>query len=384
MEQQRFEQHNHMIYSAKIAGYRGFNQFNLNGLGRINLFVGRNNSGKSSVLEALYLLAMAGDPAALWTTIVRRGEQLAFENVPGKPIQPELEVSHLFNGHEVKVGVAFSVMTANAVPDLVSCTVVQANPQENPALFANLQTEGEFASNNSLALKIEGTRVKSGPLIPLTRREGFRQDTFQLVMNVANRQPSSTPIQTQYVSTASLTVQELINTFSQIVLTPDEDRVITALRALDPDIERIAATSAGVFHQLSGRGGFLVKKKGFDRPIPIGSFGDGMWRLLALAIGIGRAKDGILFIDEIDTGLHHSAMTNMWKLIYSAARELNVQVFATTHSYDCVRSLASICNEDSIETNDVTIHRIEPDKSDSIPYTAKQIKIAAQQDIEVR
>jgi AAA15 family ATPase/GTPase len=72
-----------MIHSANILGYRGFNKFELRELGRLNLLVGRNNSGKSSALEALYLLATAGDPSALWNTLQRRGEQFPFEALPG-------------------------------------------------------------------------------------------------------------------------------------------------------------------------------------------------------------------------------------------------------------------------------------------------------------
>ena len=71
--------------------------------------------------------------------------------------------------------------------------------------------------------------------------------------------------------------------------------------------------------------------------------GDGMWRIMAMAISLAQCKDGFLLIDEIDTGLHYSVMTDMWKLIYRSALDLSVQVFASTHSNDCIRSLAEFC-----------------------------------------
>ena len=368
-----------MIHSAKISGFRGLKEFELNGLGRINLLVGMNNSGKSSVLEALSIFATDGNPVSIWNTMFTRGEQLLIENIVGRPIQPEMDVSHLFNGHELKIGSSFSVATKSETSDEIKCTVVPANFQEHPALFAYLQSEG----NMSLVLKVEGNRIKPPILIPLTQRNGFRHDTYQFVLNILNNQSTQNPLYTVYISTASLSVTDLMTAWSGIALTPNEDRVIDALKALDPRIERIATQTGSAF-QISGRGGFLVKRQGEDQPIPIGSFGDGTWRLLAIATAIVRAKGGVLFIDEIDTGLHYSVMANMWKVISRAATELNVQVFATAHSQDCVRSLSSICTDEAIENNDITIQRIDADKGKSVAYTARQIQIAAEQDIEVR
>src|SRR5438270_11166835 len=65
-----------MISSIKITGYRGFSDFEMSGLERVNLLVGTNNSGKTSALEAIFLLISRGDPSALWQVLWRRGERL--------------------------------------------------------------------------------------------------------------------------------------------------------------------------------------------------------------------------------------------------------------------------------------------------------------------
>jgi AAA15 family ATPase/GTPase len=131
------------------------------------------------------------------------------------------------------------------------------------------------------------------------------------------------------------------------------------------------------------RGGFIAKVKGFEHPIPIGSLGDGMWRMLAMAIAITQCKGGFLLIDEIDTGLHYTVMADMWKLIYNAAKEFDVQVFATTHSNDCVYSLAPVCPSNADENN-VTVQRIEAGKFRAVPYSEIEIKIAAEKGLELR
>ncbi len=109
-----------------------------------------------------------------------------------------------------------------------------------------------------------------------------------------------------------------------------------------------------------------------------------MWRIMAMAIAITQCKGGMLLVDEIDTGLHHTVMSDMWKLIFGAAKELDVQVFATTHSFDCIQSLANVCLADAGTTNHVTLQRIEMGKLRAIPYSESEIKIAAERNIEVR
>lgn len=112
--------------------------------------------------------------------------------------------------------------------------------------------------------------------------------------------------------------------------------------------------------------------------------GDGVWRMLGLALAIVNAKDGVLLVDEIDTGLHFTAMSDMWKMLWETAKRLNVQIFATTHSKDCWTSLEDIANEEHPSEDGITIHRIEKGKTKSIVFTERQIAIAAENDIEVR
>ena len=76
-----------------------------------------------------------------------------------------------------------------------------------------------------------------------------------------------------------------------------------------------------------GPGGVVLKLHGVPYRVPIGSAGDGMWRMLGLALALSNAKGGVLLVDEIDTGLHYSVMENMWRMISERAVVLDVQVF---------------------------------------------------------
>jgi hypothetical protein len=191
-------------------------------------------------------------------------------------------------------------------------------------------------------------------------------------------EPSFPPV---FIAAGSLSPKVLFERWDRLVLTPAEDLVLRALRLIDPGVERIAP-QIGMRPYLEGqaRGGFIVKRKGDGNPTPIGSMGDGMWRMLGIAISITQSRSSVLLVDEIDAGLHYSVMTEMWQWILNVAKEFDVQVFATTHSFDCVESLARA----SAGREDVTVQRIEAGKRKPIPYDDEMLTVAGKHHIEVR
>jgi hypothetical protein len=367
-----------MISSIEIQGYRGFERFEMTGLGRVNLLVGTNNGGKTSVLEAVFLLMSEGDPAALWQVLSRRGERLVTE-VAASPLtsRTEAEVRHLFRGHEIRPGSSFALSATNQKQCSVAFAVTEtsSNPRTQEAIV-----DHDGISLPGLALDITGHRQPAVRRIPLTGAGGLSA-AFE-ASHWSGRRTGEPPI---FIASDSLMSDELVGLWNSVSLTPAESLVLKALQFVDPEIERIAVqvTTARSYYLSGSRGGFIVKRRGTEGPIPIGSMGDGMWRMLVMAIAITQCRGGVLLIDEIDSGLHYSVMSDMWRLIFNTAKELDVQVFATTHSYDCVYSLAHIC-ADADEQNPVTIQRIEPGRSKAIPYAQNEIRIAADREIEVR
>jgi hypothetical protein len=372
-----------MISSLHINGYRGFQRLDLSDLGRVNLLVGKNNSGKTSVLEALHLLTARGDPSALWQVLWRRGERFQLEQDQRRP-QVDVDVSHLFNGHELHVGSKFKLATKNDTPEKsLTFEVAELSPKEQTELFgADPDAPGPVTSQR-FVLQISGRPTPIVQRIALSRQGGVSSDAMSSPPGLRHR--SIEPAPTQYIATESLTGMELISLWNKIQLSPHEELVLAALRFLDSDIERVAAqVSTQPYYSPPPRAGFIVKRKGNDYPIPLGSMGDGMWRMLTMAVAITQSKGGVLLIDEIDTGLHYTAMAEMWKLIFSAAKEFDVQVFATTHSYDCVHSLATLCLAANDGEDRITVQRIEAGKHKAIPYDENEIRLAAERNIEMR
>jgi AAA15 family ATPase/GTPase len=122
-----------------------------------------------------------------------------------------------------------------------------------------------------------------------------------------------------------------------------------------------------------------------DDPVPLGSMGDGMYRIFALTLSLVSSENGVLLVDEIDTGLHYKALTKMWRLVIETAKKLNVQVFATTHSWDCLASFQAVLTEEKEETIG-SVFRLERtnDRIGYVAYTGEELAVAVDHDIEVR
>ena len=358
-----------MICAFEITGYREFRTLRDGGLGRINLIVGRNNSGKTFVLEAIYVLSSGGDLLTIWELCVRRGERLldAREARAGYP-PPEVDITHLFSGHDPHPGSHFTLKATNSTPERsVSFAIAEPTEKERATL------PQVAVGRPTLMLHVNDHHRQQKRTWPLVNGFGLSADAVDQMRR--NRRAHSTAISdvNQFISSESLRGDELIALWDKISLTANEDTVLRALRFMDPADRTYSPSNLVAFlwstrwiHREACR--HVVSNSNWE-------FGDGAWRMLAMAIAITQCQNGVLLIDEIDTGLHYTVMADMWKLIQRAAKEFNVQVFATSHSFDCVHSLAQICRDVDRAESEVTIQRIEIAKDRAVPFTNQKLEL---------
>ncbi|WP_438038638.1 AAA family ATPase [Sorangium sp. So ce128] len=377
-----------MLRTLKIENFRTFPRFSMEGLGRINLCVGTNNCGKTSVLEAISILTARGRPEVVWQVLSRRGERWYDDRGPGRI---EVDVCHLFYGHELDPNAAFAITArSDSGAQSVQATLVERGPEATDAQERISSTqaslfepgESEISVPGRLALRLQW----DGPTpleqqLTISRRGGITSEALE---RPGRRREDDAP-PARFITTEALSRDEVVALFEAIVLTPEEENVIEALKTIEPAIERIAPIGTDRRRYfVADRGGIVVKLANSKQRIPIGSMGDGIWRMLGIAVSLAKARGGILLVDEIDTGLHYTVMADMWKLVRDTAARLDVQVFATTHSRDCYESLAAISRSDVGTNGDVSIQRIERGKSSSISFSERDIVIAADRGIEVR
>lgn len=165
-----------MIHDLEIKGYRGFSHFEMGKLGRVNLIVGMNNSGKSSVLEALYLLGRQGDVSAFTELAMRRGEWIVGDAEDGAP-EYEFDPRHFFNGHELAEGTRFSVKATNSKPaQNLECEVVFSEDIPSDGSQQELLPLERRASRQTDAvLHINRREPAISAVFSLTRRGGLRR-----------------------------------------------------------------------------------------------------------------------------------------------------------------------------------------------------------------
>jgi ABC-type branched-subunit amino acid transport system ATPase component len=373
------------VKSLSIQNFRSLRQFELKDLGRVNLLVGTNNCGKTTLLEAISILLTNAEFSAIWATLTRRGEDLYGERESGAVSSRQVDIRRLFTGHEINVGQFFRISAATSLGPVSMTATIHEYETAQPQLFDNEPNPSE--SNEDffppLSLVLSWDNRKPRPLyIPISRRGGISSDTLR--RNAREPVGESFPI--RFITATSLSPETVSSLFEEIVLTPDEDLVVEAMRIIEPSIERIASSgekvrSAG---RIYSRGGILCRLQGVRSRVPIGSMGDGIWRMLGLALAVVQTDNGVLLIDEIDTGLHHSVIKDMWRFLYKCACNHNVQIIATTHSWDCYHALATICREGVSDGSDVTISRIERGRETAVTYTEQEIIAASERDLEVR
>ena len=158
-----------------------------------------------------------------------------------------------------------------------------------------------------------------------------------------------------------------------------EAEIVADMKLLEPDLDSI------VFLTSDKTGsGIRIGLHNDRRRVQIGTYGDGMRQLLALRLSFVGAANGVLLIDEIDAGLHWTVMEDVWQLVVEVASQLNVQVFATTHSFDCIRGLGSLLRNRPDLEEQVSLQRVTRLLSKAVCLQGDQIKTAMKQHIEVR
>ncbi|NJN99238.1 MAG: AAA family ATPase [Anaerolineales bacterium] len=349
-----------MLRDITIENYRLFEKFQIEGLTQVNLLVGANNSGKSSLLEAIYLLVNHEDRTALSNIIdnrfvlksrLRRDREDESSNI--------FPVSTLFRGYKPRKDYHITLSSQKDQQMSLKFNFIESKPKRNDrGVGVSLQfTSGERKFDNSFDL--------DELFVPWYREK------YQVEKPKVNK---------HLVTADRLDQQSITNLWEQIILTSKEDTVLEILRTLEPNLERIA-----LINQTTPGMSVLIKIKDNEVPIPLGSMGDGMYRIFALALSLVNCENGALFVDEIDTGLHYKALIKMWRLVIETAKRLNVQVFVTTHSWDCLTAFHQALTETSA-TDLGSVFRLErkDDQIKYVSYSGDKLAVAIDHDIEVR
>jgi predicted ATPase len=168
-----------------------------------------------------------------------------------------------------------------------------------------------------------------------------------------------------------------------VALTEMEEDVLAALRIIERDVDRLTLVGG----EDNSPRVMLVRLKGSERPVPLKSLGDGMNRILEIALALANARNGFLLVDEVENGVHYAAQCRLWRVIFGLARRLDIQVFATTHSWDCLEAFKKAAVEEHAEEGFLIRLERQPGRPGEIratTFTEAELAIVTRDNIEVR
>lgn len=345
-----------MLSSLQIKNFRSLQNIEIPKLGLINLIVGNNNSGKSSLIESLLILANNADEEILNTLAFAHGEPSLVE-LEEEDFSPPFQPYESFFTHRrfpTKDGVKIFIGELDGsnfltiehtfeTEEIIRLEDDEGNPlrRVKREIIPKSEIE-EKLENPDFNLRINSIlRVENKSYINRISLEPDRRRSSTLSRGL----DSKLNIPHSYIPTSFLNSDELALDWDKLVLTPYQDHIIEALQIIEPNLENISFVESINYRRSRYRNSQrtpIVKLTNHSQPFPLNSMGDGILRILQLVIKLHSARGGILLIDEFDNGLHHSVQAKVWELVFSLAKNLKIQVFATTHSSDCVKAFSKV------------------------------------------
>jgi AAA15 family ATPase/GTPase len=184
------------------------------------------------------------------------------------------------------------------------------------------------------------------------------------------------------LSVDGLTGREIGKLWDGIALTNYEKDVVEAIRILAPGLNGL--TFVGDPDSSVSRRVPMVRVQDSDEPFPLRSLGEGMMRTLGIVLTLINAKDGLLLIDEFENDLYYSVLPELWQVVFQLAHSLNIQVFATTHRWDCIEAFQKAAAEDKQDEGLLVRLSLKGDDIAATLFDERRLGIATRNNIEVR
>lgn len=353
-----------MLDSLFIKNFRLLEDLSVAHLGRLNLIVGKNNSGKSSVLEALRVYAACAQRSVLEAIAGERNERIRSSDEPTSEDDVPLPFQDFFSGRVFpEDDLCIEIGRSSADPGVVRVKRVYLVEFEETVTEPAGETTQRVRRRLASRSEVEGEGLDLfHPVSPALQVTKGTRTFLPILLDSSGRTRLGEPgldasavLPCAVVSTRPGSLDDLADDWDRIVFSEHEQTIREAMQIIEPDFEDLtfvkadsmATVIAGV-RRPPNRALMrtpVVKLSNVSRPVPLNSLGDGMLRLLQILLKVYPAKGGLLLIDEFENGLHYSVQEKVWALLFDLAQRLDIQVFATTHSWDCIESFARVAHE---------------------------------------
>ena len=357
-----------MFESLRIRNYRVFSDLEINNLARINLIGGKNNSGKTSLLEAIFLLSSGGNPQFALNTNVVRGPDAG---VVSNPQSFETAWKHLFYGLDMSCPIEISGYHSHCSEMTLRIMAERDQVAHIPFNGASGVSSEGIADGSALVFKYADSVNPEA--------EG-RISILPKGLNV-EQTSSRIPFNARILLARVGNSQEDATLLGKMRTQKRGHILLEALKTVEPRLQSVEDNSASGIPMIWG-------DIGLSEMVPLYVMGEGVTRVARIVLAISAAPGGVVLVDEVENGIHHSVMSKVWKAISATADKFDTQIFATIHSYECIEKAYEGLGADGFRFHRVTTRNVV-DNTPITPsrfttYTPGMIETAIRHYMEVR
>lgn len=306
-----------MFYTIRITNFRGIKSAEIKGLKEINLFFGKNNCGKSTVLEALFLVTGQSNPVLPLSINSMRNYRKYTEddlNIEFYNLNCDNRITISATGNDDRWLEISRIKSKSRTVNLDSIDSGASDNAANTYGFKLTYSIGKNDNRYTSELILKEGSPGNGK-VNIDKR--YKENLFSQYIPSSSQQDS------------------LGEEFAKILANKEEKCIVDALREIDPAIKDVLLV-----------GDEILVDIGVKQRLPLNMMGDGLRKLFMIIVSIYRCRNGVLLIDEIDNGFHFSTMKTLWKVILTVAIKNNVQLFASTHNIDSLKGLNDILGDE--------------------------------------
>lgn len=350
--------------NIEIKNFRGIDHLKIDDFSRVNILLGQNSSGKSSVLECLLLMMGMSNPDLPQT----------INSIRSRNYSSFADLGYIFHNYNINVkpetsSVLFDDTKRHLSLELTYVFDEKSQPDLQNGQIPTSETK-TFLNTLKMLFDVESGQQKSTYECSLTiNQQGF----------ISNKKLAEGYFEKNSVAflSSDLAAGNPANDLVELAKRRLKDTVIEQLRHFDSRI-----TTLEILNNVA-----YVGLEGIDQLLAVNMQGDGLRRYLNIVAASANPTNNILLIDEIENGLHYSAYKKLWEAIFALATTTNKQVFVTTHSKETLSHLNEMLEEHPEYQQEMRLYTLANTpikRHQAYKYTFDGLSGACENDVELR
>lgn len=315
----------HFIKYIDIESYKCFQNFSAQDFKRVNLIAGKNNIGKTAFLESLLLniLGIKATHVLFW----------------------------LFGQYYDRRKINYLNKSADR------SSIIKE-------LIGSLKFTKQSSNINSITIEPVKSDILGSYNIFTTKGKNETVSIYNLKSGIVSEKDYTASV--GVISSIGINQKEIITSFESIQKKDRESDLYTYIKSLDENIENVKIIGEKIQCK-------VIDSDNTQSYRDLYEFGDGFRQYLSIIVELYANSNGYLFIDEIDNGIHYSLIDKLWEIILTLSKEMNIQVFATTHSLECIESYCRVAEK--LNDQDISFTTLVKNKERQIKAIVQNYEI---------